>query len=195
MIDRFLKAKHWQLFLIIFGIPMISQFIAMGRMMSNMLSHQPPYSMIDFMAIFPLIMAIVIGVLFGWFWSIAIGLQKLIPHNVELKVKRFKIFLFIPLTYMCLINVFILFTISGIMDRASPNGIFIGSILAFVIPLHLFSIFCMFHTLYFVAKTIKTAELQREVTFSDYAGEFFLIWFFPIGIWFVQPKINKLIKN
>jgi len=44
----------------------------------------------------------------------------------------------------------------------------------------------------FSAKTIKLAELQRSVTFSDFAGEFFLIWFFPIGIWFVQPKVNLL---
>jgi hypothetical protein len=38
---------------------------------------------------------------------------------------------------------------------------------------------------------VKTIELQREVTFSDFAGEFFLIWFYPVGIWIIQPKVNK----
>jgi hypothetical protein len=33
---------------------------------------------------------------------------------------------------------------------------------------------------------------QKPVTFSDFAGEFFLIWFFPVGIWIIQPRINKL---
>jgi hypothetical protein len=50
----------------------------------------------------------------------------------------------------------------------------------------------MFYILYFVAKTMKSVEMQKTVTFNDYAGEFFLIWFFPIGIWFLQPRINKI---
>ena len=48
---------------------------------------------------------------------------------------------------------------------------------------------------YFVAKTYKTVELQRQVSFSDFAGEFFMIWFYPIGIWIIQPKLNKIIEN
>ena len=76
----------------------------------------------------------------------------------------------------------------------SGGGI-MGSIVAVIIPVHLFSMFCIFYSLYFVAKTFKTVELQREVSFSDFAGEFFMIWFYPIGIWIVQPKINKMIEE
>lgn len=49
----------------------------------------------------------------------------------------------------------------------------------------------MIATIIKAAKTIKTVELQKKVTFSDFAGEFFLLWFSPIGIWILQPKINK----
>jgi len=55
--------------------------------------------------------------------------------------------------------------------------------------------FCIFYCLYFVAKALKSVELQREVTFNDYAGEFFLFWFSPIGVWVLQPRINKLFDN
>ncbi len=55
--------------------------------------------------------------------------------------------------------------------------------------------FCMFYCLYFVSKTFKIAEMQRETTFSDFAGEFFLLWFYPIGIWIVKPKINKMVEE
>jgi hypothetical protein len=75
-----------------------------------------------------------------------------------------------------------------------PGGTWIGGLMIIVFPLHLFSMFCIFYCLYFVAKTFKTVELQREVQFSDFAGEFFLIWFFPVGIWVIQPKINKMIE-
>jgi bacteriorhodopsin len=73
-------------------------------------------------------------------------------------------------------------------------GVF-GAIFALVVPLHLFSMFYIFYTLYFAAKTVKTVELQREVTFSDFAGEFFLIWFYPVGVWIIQPKVNKMIEG
>jgi hypothetical protein len=80
------------------------------------------------------------------------------------------------------------------LSNSEPNIGFIGSLFTIIVPIHLFSMFCIFYTLYFVAKTIKTVELQREVKFSDFAGEFFMIWFFPIGIWIVQPKINEMIE-
>ncbi|WP_373551080.1 hypothetical protein [Haliscomenobacter sp.] len=54
------------------------------------------------------------------------------------------------------------------------------------------SISFIFYCIYHVAKTIKTVELQRKVTFSDFIAEFFLVWFFPIGVWILQPTINKL---
>jgi hydrogenase maturation factor len=39
------------------------------------------------------------------------------------------------------------------------------------------------------------AMTGRTVSFYDYAGPFFLWWFFPLGIWFVQPRINRLFAN
>jgi hypothetical protein len=68
-------------------------------------------------------------------------------------------------------------------------------IFALIIPLHLFSMFCIFYSLYFIAKALKTVESQKTVSFSDFAGEFFLIWFFPIGVWIIQPRINKLFET
>lgn len=198
MIERFLKAKHWQLFLLTFGIPMIAQFVMMGSMVSNMLANTNPAPtiMFGYMKYFPLIMLIFMGIFFAWFWSIAIGLQKKVPENVKMKVKKFKIFFIIPMVYILFFIVFIVSSISGFMENGSePNTEFIASMVGFIIPLHLFAMFCIFYTLYFVAKTFKTVELQRAVSFSDFAGEFFLIWFYPIGIWIIQPKINKMIEE
>jgi hypothetical protein len=189
MVEKFLKAKHWQLFLMTFGIPMIFQIVMMGSIFSNWGSgkNPDPSFMFNYMKFFPLMMVIFIGVFFGWFWSVAIGLQSKIPQDVKMKVKKFKIFFFSPLIYFLLILSFFIITMNG----SEPNL----AIFAIIVPLHLYSMFCMFYTLYFVAKTFKTVELQREVSFSDFAGEFFMIWFFPIGVWIVQPKINKMIEE
>lgn len=189
MTNRFLKAKHWQLFLLTFGIPLIFQFVMMGTMMVNIGKGNipDPSFMFNYMAFFPILMILFMGVLFGWFWSIAIGLQSKVPEGVKMKVNKFKIFFFTPFVY--LLFIIVLFTTS--MNGILPNP----AIFLIIVPLHLFSMFCMFYNLYFVAKTFKTVELQRETSFSDFAGEFFLIWFYPIGIWIVQPKINKMIEE
>ena len=50
----------------------------------------------------------------------------------------------------------------------------------------------MFYNLYFVSKSLLIAETGKSATFSEYAGEFFLLWFYPIGVWLIQPRINRL---
>lgn len=202
MTELFLKAKHWHLFLVTFGIPIIFQFVLVGSMMSSVLteSNPDPTIIFSYMKFYPIVMIILLGVFFGWFWAVVTGLQTKIPEEAKMKLGRFKIFFFIPLIYMLFFSIFIVSTMvgmmSGIMDGVSePNPGLLFGIMSVIMPLHLFSMFCIFHSLYFVAKTFKTVELQRSVTFSDFAGEFFLIWFYPIGIWILQPKINQMVDN
>lgn len=195
MIDRFLKAKHWQLFLLTFGIPMIFefivwfQFIKRGSMSANMgVPEVPDLEIIsDYMKFVSVLMIFFMGALFGWFWSVAVGLQRIIPAELKLKVGLFRIVLLIPILYLLLFLVFFM----PAFTSGEPNL----EIFEIIFPLHLLAMACIFYSLYVVAKTFKTAELQREVTFSDFAGDFFLIWFYPIGIWIIQPKINKMIKG
>lgn len=61
-----------------------------------------------------------------------------------------------------------------------------------IVPPHLLAMFCIFYTIYFAAKSLAAAQASQPVTFYDYAGPFFLIWFFPLGIWVLQPRINRL---
>ena len=198
MIAQFLKAKHWQLFLLTFGVPIIFQIIIMSFVISTVTTKTIPNPeiMFNYMIFFPIIMILVMAIFFGWFWSIAIGLQKKVPENVTMKVKKFKIFFFIPIIYILCIMIFMSFTMDGLINGGGkPNLGLLGSLFAVIVPLHLFSMFSIFYTLYFVAKTFKTVELQREVKFSDFIGEFFMIWFYPVGIWIIQPKINKFIEE
>ncbi|RED48811.1 hypothetical protein DFQ02_103141 [Seonamhaeicola aphaedonensis] len=153
---------------------------------------------ISFFGLFPVIMLLYVFFHFGWFWSISIGLQEYIPTDVKMKVKKFKILFWIPVIYIALLVVFMGLSYIGVQyndsaSKATISGALIAMIL--IVPLHLFSMFCIFYCLYFTAKTYKTVQLQREVNFGDFAGEFFLFWFYFVGIWIVQPKINKLLNK
>ena len=197
MINKFLNAKHWQLFTLMFGIPILLQVGTMISMFANVDSNGNPdqTGMLNMMKIFPIIMLVYVGLFFGWFWSIGMGLQKFIPTDINMKIKKFKIFFFIPLIYILFLLAIIGTTFYGISSGSNAVGGIVGKMLFIVIPMHLFSMFCIFYLLYFVSKTIKTTELKRTVTFSDFIGEFFMIWFFPIGIWFIQPRLNKIVNE
>lgn len=179
--SKLLKLKHWQLFLLLIGLPLVFQIFTMQAMMNN----EPAGMFISF----PLMMILVVAIYFGWFYALGTNLHKKLPSSVSMNLKRFKIFLIIPMVYIVLISLFMTFAMSDVFPE------YISSYMMIIIPLHLFSIFCMFYCLYFISKELKSVEWQRPVTFNDYAGEFFFIWFFPFGIWFIQPRINKLFSE
>lgn len=202
MIDKFLRAKHWQLFIIILGIPLIFQLYLMNSIFSEVFAGNEPNVdyMLDFMKYYPIVMILVIGTLFGWMWSISMGLRSKIPEELRPATNLFRIFFFVPLVYLIGLAYLMSTFFQGFMELAATNtppdidpSIF--DIATFIVPLHLFSIFCMFYCFYFTAKTFKTAELQKAVTFSDFIGEFFLVWFSPIGVWIIQPKVNEMVDE
>ncbi|WP_226389143.1 hypothetical protein [Penaeicola halotolerans] len=200
LIDRFLKAKHWQLFIPLFGIPIIFQFYMTSMIFASINQTQPDPSVVfSIMGFFPIVMLLVMGVLFTWIWSVGIGLQDKIPSTVKMKTKKFKIFFFIPVGYllMFILGMTVFFSnMPSLLEHTDPTDFsLIFSLWIIIFPLHFFAIFCIFYCMYFVAKTLKTVELQRATTFSDFVGEFFLIWFYAIGVWILQPKINKMVEN
>jgi hypothetical protein len=178
---KLLTLKHWQLFGLLIGLPFIFQVYVVS---SSLTSGNPKMYIVSF----PIVMIYFIGLFFGWFYALATNLHKKLPTTATMNLTRFKIFLFIPVAYMLFLSVFMFCMFSNISLGGQLNlAIFAG-----FIPLHLFSMFCIFYCLYFNAKALKSVEWQKSVKFSDFAGEFFLIWFFPIGIWIIQPRINKL---
>lgn len=180
MINKFLTAKHWQLFVLTIAPIFIFQILMIMSIESNRI----PIAALSFL---PIIILFNMFILFGWQWSITIGLLDKLPDGVTIPVKRYKIFFFIPVIYIGIISIFILFMFNGFR---SPQS-FIPFV-ALLVPAHLFSMFAIFHNMYFAAKVMKSVEMKKEADFSACAGEFFLIWFFPIGIWILQPRLNKL---
>jgi hypothetical protein len=180
-----------------FGIPMLFYFIMIGVMITTVITERnpDPTALFRFMKFLPLLIIIFAGAFYCWLWSIGVGLQSKVPANVKMGLKTFKIFFFIPVIYMiCLLSVLAIAMTTLLENKVDPNPGMILIFISVIIPMHVFSIFCVFYSYYFVSKTFKTVELQREASFSDFAGEFFMIWFYPIGIWILQPKINKMVS-
>lgn len=156
--------------------------------------------MVNYTKFFPIIVVLFLGVSMGvflaWFWSVVIGLQTKITEEAKMKLGRFKIFYFIPIIIIPFLVIFFETLTNGMVSEVNEIDMeVIGRAIAIILPLQLFSMFGILHSGYFFAKTFKAVELQRKVEFSDFVGEFFMIWFYPITIWIIQPKINKMIMT
>ena len=51
---------------------------------------------------------------------------------------------------------------------------------------------CNIYALYFLSKLLVMVEKRRKVNFKDWIGTFFAAYFLIFGIWFLQPRINRI---
>lgn len=116
-----------------------------------------------------------------WFWSLGSFLNSLVRPGLGSKLGFFRFALLYPLVYLPVFQI--------VFEKLTPLYI------AVIFPFHLFALFCIFFNLNFVSKSLALAETSGPVLFRNYAGAFFLFWFFPVGIWFLQPRINRLQAN
>jgi hypothetical protein len=181
MLYRLLTLKHWQLFLLLFGLPAALQIVLMGTLFTT----QDPGTLL---AVFPLLMILYMGLLFGWYYTMGVYLYPKLPDAAVMNLTRFKIILLIPAVYILFLALMMTRMFAGMAETQPPDPTWV----AFIIPVHLLAMFCIFYSIWFIAKELKSVELQRPVTFGDFAGEFFLLWFWPIGVWILQPRINRL---
>ena len=174
-----LRLKHWQLFLLTWGVPIGINAFTFSR----------PALMVK---LFPLMMVVFIIGIFGWIWAISTQLHKKLPMAVNLNIKGFKIIFSVPILYTLALTLWMGYQFYFRFPEGSSN---IGSIIVIVAIIHFASMICILVGLRFAAQTLRSVELGRLAKFSDYATEFFLIWFSPIGFWILQPRLNKLIKE
>ncbi len=166
----YLKAKHWQLFIVLVG----SMFLAQSLMVCSFMSGGAPNAIT---LLFP---TLLIGILFfGWLWAIASACSKALPPELASSTKPMQAGLIYALIYLVLSGVF--FFGAG----KQPPG--------YVIVMHLMAMAAIFYALGFTAKQLAKLEQGQNVSFFSYSGPFFLFWFFPVGIWFIQPKVNQLL--
>ncbi len=138
-----------------------------------------------------------VGIILTGIWEVLLAycvyflgksLYQRLPEGHDLKIKRFNFHLLFAIAYLAI--VFIVF--SGGYEINQDNYKNYGWALAIIIPLHLFTMYCMFYVIWFIAKAIATIENKKVVGFDIYASSFFLLWFFPIGIWWVHPKVRSI---
>lgn len=170
-IQRFLlRAKQWQIFVIVCGIYLFGQ-IEIYSTTSSTSTARPDHAFA-----FRVIGAACMSIVFLWLWFLGTSLNSM-RHLGEREGTG-------PFSIACSLTVIYLVVLAASLQN--PNA---RSVLG---PLGVVPMICSLYVLQFVAKIMVLVEKKQVPTFYEYAGPFFLLWFFPLGIWFVQPRVNRI---
>lgn len=130
---------------------------------------------------------------FLWYYSLGVSLHSKLPDDVRLNLKHFKLLYSFFLGYYFLFGVYVTSVTMGVslgLSEALERGLF-----TLIVVVHLFCIYSVIYVMNFIAKALKAVELRRDVVFSDFSRDFFLLLFHVIGMWFIQPRVNKVFKK
>ncbi len=165
-----IKLKHWQAFIIYF---------------SGLLLHLIFFKVdLDFGIITSLELAGVFAIftlIFFFLWVLAIGI---FTNNIKGNPHRFKNGLLIFAVLCATIGYANLN-----LERVGLNGQIPEWVSMVLMPLTLFGII---YTFYNVSKSIKSIETNKVATLSEYILDAILLFAFPIGVWFIQPRLNDI---
>jgi hypothetical protein len=185
MITRILKAKHWQLFVILSGIPLLLSIITGLILISNFNNPEElNNSFLDNLT--PIVQTISTIIYFYWMWSITFGLKNRIPSELNFNFKKFKNWYYAGITFT------IIFTFDSLSIRNLNHG---STLNRMILIMYILYIYCLFYCLFTASKIYKSIILQKKVKLSEYIGEAILFSVIPIGIWIIQPKLNSLTRE
>lgn len=175
-IERFfVRAKHWQLFFLFVATLLVMEVVAFGSFFA---AEKSPEEATTAMLLMATLTGLCMLCFLFWLWSLGSFLSSIVQPALRLRTGFFLFSVIYSSVYV--------FGFGAIFQSINPK------LFVVIIPLHLFAMYCIFYCLVFVAKNLVMAESGRRVTFYDYAGPFFLVWFYFIGVWFIQPRINRL---
>lgn len=175
-----LRLRHWQLFILLFLVPyLITYLISPSETEDSMHS--------DMFWVLVLKWILILLFSLSWLYSAVVNLHRLLPEHTKMPLLTFKINFFIyTIAFIGMLSIMLFVNFQG---RGGSMNLPAAMLLFFLcLPF----ICSLIYTLVFFARLLKTVELQRPVTFGEYALNFILLLYMPFGVWFIQPQLNRL---
>ncbi len=165
--ELLLRAKHWQIFTTLAAIGIFSKLFSSSS--GNELILDIGY---------------IIGNITIISWYVFIGIQ------FRKKIKSKLTFLFG--LFLCSTAIVIGIGIIPVLlfDRVELSMMLEDKLLFFT--LFGLSIFSVFNLAIFPAKALRILEIGDDIDINDYFVDIFKLLFWPIGIWNIQPRLNKI---
>lgn len=121
-----------------------------------------------------------VGLIIYFFWYFAVGLEltEHLPSRVNLSRNLF------------IFNAFVLLISRAVIELVFDGHYSTNELPGFLWILYL--MFALFQFIFYPSKALRSIEIAEEANFSEYIGYFLMILLWPFGIWWIQPKLNKI---
>jgi hypothetical protein len=174
-----LRRKHWQIFI----------FIMLGLVLINYKSESNPL-LESIMYWIGLLTYLLYPFLIIVFFKRKLPAELIISFKIAMMI--FAIGLVIHISQSLFLHN-ILLTADVIIVTLTNNHSFPSNKLILA-PL-LMPLYAFVHLSAFLAKAIKSIESGKVAKLKEYIKELLLIMFLPLGIWLLQPRISRILKN
>ena len=169
-----LKLKNWQLFFISFLLPTIIVIIKLSTVdIEN-------YETEEFNDFLLPLSFIYYAILFIWNYRVIKTFNRYEKALTQKQLKLLDLLLTVLIMYV-LYNIF--------HEYLGISQFVITTILFWIFSFA--SVFAFFYVIFCTAKTLKYIQLKNQLRVSDIIIEMFLILYFPIGVWWLQRKVNR----
>ncbi len=169
----FLRAKHWQVFVLVWGTYIAGKIASIELLSAGGLHFSVRNALLTGVFFVP-------SLLISWLWFYSLG-SFLIPVAESLSKQNIQFFRFAL--------IFSALTFVTVSPFLVSRNLFV---VVLALPVHLFGMFCLIHALYSMSKGLLVAEKKQEANFGDWAPTFLLLIASIVGIWFIQPRVNRL---
>jgi hypothetical protein len=120
----------------------------------------------------------------GWYAILGYALHKTIEPKDRLRFSTFTMCLLSWLFSLIAFQFFKVDTLIGFWFLFSA-GVLIALLL----------LFTLIYIVYFISKCLVIAEKRRRVVLGDYFGTILLYVIYPIGVWWLQPRVKKVLTG
>ena len=170
-----LRLRHWQAFLLLFILPFALQYALASFVPSS------AWPLLLLLNALPTLVPTL------WLWWLGSLFYQRLPPSIKISA----IYFHLAALYFALYILVLIYTLGLVRESMSEGFLPLGMV-ALLLPIHLFATFCYLFLVYFVARSVVSVEKQRVVVTNEYILPLLQVMFMPIGIWFLQPRLNKL---
>lgn len=125
----------------------------------------------------------------GWMHQIGITMYNLIPEKLKPNIRYFN---------FCCWSILILIVILSIQTMLNPLSIKVSDFkiqAIFFLPVGLYLLWSLLYASMFAARMLESVIEGKIVNRSDSLKGFVCFMIFPIGVWYIQPAVQRVLSK
>lgn len=175
-----LHLKHWHIFMLTFGFRLLFALTPFVIYLTSRYLEAIDFTYLQVINIGIVVDAAGTFVFVLWCWVVGVSLAEKRPQD-KWNAIVFKVALLLQVLGKVIPLVLSPF---GYVRMFGLNPILAG--LSFI---------TFFYCDYVVAQKLTSVERGRETNFAEVIGDTLMLVFYPIGIWWLQPRINRIFNG